>query len=129
MAVNVPVSWGELLDKITILQIKAVKISDADKLANVNHELQTLLAVVEATGPLSADVEAAMDGLRDANMELWDIEDNIRTCERDKRFDDEFIKLARSVYYTNDRRAELKKRINTLLGSELVEEKSYEDYA
>lgn len=129
MAVTVPVSWGELLDKVTILQIKAVKINDASKLANVQHELDTLTAVIEASGPLSAGVQAAMDGLREANTKLWDIEDNIRACERDKRFDEEFIELARSVYYTNDRRAELKKTINTLLDSELVEEKSYEDYA
>jgi hypothetical protein len=78
--------------------------------------------------PLSDEVAAMMDGLRDANEKLWDIEDDIRRCERDKRFDEEFIGLARSVYVTNDRRAELKKQINILLDSGLVEEKSYESY-
>ncbi len=128
MAVNVPVSWGELLDKVTILQIKAEKITDAGKLANVKNELQALQGVIEAAGELQQDVLDAMDGLRDANTKLWDIEDNIRACEREKRFDEEFIRLARSVYYTNDRRAELKKQINSMLDSGLVEEKSYEDY-
>ncbi|MDH3979607.1 MAG: DUF6165 family protein [Gammaproteobacteria bacterium] len=128
MAVTVPVSWGELLDKVTILQIKAERIVDADKLANVNRELAELTAVIERNGPLSSGVQALMDELREANTALWDIEDNIRTCEREKRFDEEFIRLARSVYYTNDRRAELKRKLNQLLDSALVEEKSYESY-
>jgi hypothetical protein len=128
MAVTVPVSWGELLDKVTILQIKAERIVDADKLANVNRELAELTAVIERNGPLSSGVQALMDELREANTALWDIEDNIRACEREKRFDEEFIRLARSVYYTNDRRAELKREVNQLLDSALVEEKSYESY-
>jgi hypothetical protein len=128
MAVTVPVSWGELLDKVTILQIKAERIVDADKLANVNRELAELTVVIERNGPLSSGAQALMDELREANTALWDIEDNIRTCEREKRFDEEFIRLARSVYYTNDRRAELKRKVNQLLDSALVEEKSYESY-
>jgi hypothetical protein len=128
MAVTVPVSWGELLDKVTILQIKAERIVDADKLANVNRELAELTAVIERNGPLSSGAQMLMDELREANTALWDIEDNIRACEREKRFDEEFIRLARSVYYTNDRRAELKREVNQLLDSALVEEKSYESY-
>ncbi len=129
MAVLVPVSWGELIDKVTILQIKAEKISDADKLANVNRELAELNAVIDSHGPLPDTVRVIMDELREANTALWDIEDNIRACEREKRFDDEFIRLARSVYFSNDRRAALKRKVNELLGSSLVEEKSYEDYS
>ena len=128
MAVTIPVSWGELFDKITILQIKAERITDAGKKKNVDTELAELLAIKDGAMPLADEVEVMMDGLRDANEKLWDIEDDIRRCERDKRFDDEFIGLARAVYVTNDRRAELKKQINILLDSGLVEEKSYESY-
>lgn len=128
MAVKVPVSWGELFDKITILQIKSEKIADAAKKQNVDRELSELLAVVDEAGPPGDEVKALMTALRETNERLWDIEDDIRCCEREKRFDDEFIGLARSVYVTNDRRADLKKQINTLLDSALVEEKSYESY-
>ncbi|MEZ5541533.1 MAG: DUF6165 family protein [Pseudomonadota bacterium] len=128
MAVMIPVSWGELFDKITILQIKAERMRDPDKLQNVRRELAALDAVMQAAGPLDADARAAMDALRAANAKLWDIEDDIRNCEREQRFDAEFVRLARAVYYTNDERAALKKRLNSLLGSELVEEKSYASY-
>ena len=128
MAVKVPVSWGELFDKITILQIKSEKITDAAKKQNVDRELAELLAVVDEAGPQGGEVKALMAALRETNERLWDIEDDIRCCEREKRFDEEFIGLARSVYVTNDRRADLKKQINTLLDSALVEEKSYESY-
>ena len=124
----VPVSWGELFDKITILQIKSERITDPAKKQNVDRELAELLAVMDSAMPLPGEVNAIMDELRAANSSLWDIEDNIRLCERDKRFDEEFIGLARSVYVTNDKRAELKKQINLLLDSGLVEEKSYESY-
>ena len=128
MTVMVPVSWGELFDKITILQIKSERITDPVKKQNVDRELGELLAVMDSAMPLPGEVTAIMDELRAANSSLWDIEDNIRLCERDKRFDEEFIGLARSVYVTNDKRAELKKQINLLLDSGLVEEKSYESY-
>jgi hypothetical protein len=124
----IPVSWGELFDKVTILQIKSERMQDEDKLANVRRELSELEKVLQTAGALAPDVVSAMDGLRVANAKLWDIEDDIRDCEREQRFDAEFIRLARAVYYTNDERAALKKRINLLLGSELVEEKSYASY-
>lgn len=128
MAVMIPVSWGELFDKITILQIKAERMQDPDKLGNVRKELAALDRVLQAAGTLRPEVAAAMGELRAANARLWEIEDDIRDCERENRFDDEFIRLARAVYYTNDERAALKKRLNLLLGSELVEEKSYASY-
>jgi len=129
MAVKIPVSWGELFDKITILQIKAEKITNPDQVKNVQKELNELENVLETTEPLSDDAVNIMNELRSANGKLWDIEDDIRSCEREKRFDEEFIRLARAVYYTNDERAELKRKANMLLGSELVEEKSYESYS
>jgi len=129
MAVTIQTSWGELLDKITILQIKAEKITDAGKKVNVDRELAELVSVMQKAGPLADEVMAVMEQLRDANARLWAIEDDIRRCEREQRFDEEFVRLARAVYMTNDRRAELKKRINMLLDSDLVEEKSYESYS
>jgi hypothetical protein len=128
MAVMIPVSWGELFDKVTILQIKSERMQDEDKLANVRRELAELEKVLQTAGTLAPDVVSAMDELRIANSKLWDIEDDIRDCEREQRFDEEFVRLARAVYYTNDERAALKKRINLLMGSELVEEKSYASY-
>jgi len=128
MTVRIPVSLGELIDKITILQIKSQKLTDVRQKTNVDRELAELEGVLSEIGPLSADVGTVMDGLRSANMKLWDIEDDIRRCEREKHFDEEFIRLARAVYFTNDERANLKRKINTLLDSELVEEKSYEPY-
>lgn len=129
MAVMIPVSWGELFDKVTILQIKSERMQDAGKLANVRRELAELEKVLQTAGTLAPDVVSSMDELRIANSKLWDIEDDIRDCEREQRFDGEFIRLARAVYYTNDERAALKKRINLLMGSELVEEKSYASYS
>lgn len=128
MAVMIPISWGELFDKVTILQIKAERIRDPAKVSNVRKELTELEKVLHTAEPLAAGVLEAMDELRVANAKLWDIEDQIRDCERAKRFDDEFVRLARAVYYTNDERAALKKQINLLMGSELVEEKSYASY-
>jgi hypothetical protein len=124
----VPVSPGELVDKITILRIKAARISDAQKLHNVRVELDALESTWRNCGaPIStvADDEAALQKVNEA---LWDIEDRIRDKERDRLFDAEFIELARAVYVTNDERAAIKKRINLALGSRLVEEKSYVQY-
>jgi len=128
MDIKVSVSFGELIDKITILQIKTEQIADQDKLSNIRHELNTLQSAWEQSGLEISIIQAEINGLKEVNQKLWDIEDAIRLKESKKRFDDEFIELARAVYFTNDRRAALKKQINLKLGSELVEEKSYTDY-
>jgi hypothetical protein len=123
----VPVSPGELLDKITILRIKVARIQDADKLANVKLEL----ALLEATwrdGGGGHDVAPDERALQDVNERLWDIEDRIRDKEARQTFDRDFIELARAVYVCNDERAAIKKRINMQLGSRLIEEKSYKQY-
>ena len=121
---RVPVSWGELLDKITILQIKDQRIGDPAARANVERELALLQHEGrEAMG--QPGLAALLDRLRAVNEELWDIEDRIREREAAADFDDGFIQLARSVYQKNDLRAALKRRINQVLGSRLVEEKSY----
>lgn len=124
----VPVSPGELVDKITILRIKAARISDAQKLHNVRVELDALESTWHGCGAPIADVAADETSLQRVNEALWDIEDRIRDKERDRLFDAEFIELARAVYVTNDERAAIKKRINLALGSRLVEEKSYAQY-
>ena len=125
--IEVPVSWGELVDKITILQIKSDRMSDAQKLANVRKELNLLS---EKLGSNAANPEVARltKALYDVNAALWDIEDDIRDCENYGDFGEKFVSLARSVYITNDKRAELKREVNGVLGSELVEEKSYQKY-
>lgn len=123
----VPISPGELLDKITILRIKAARIGAPDKLANVRLELDLLQKTWQASCG-GADVGADERALQAVNERLWDIEDRIREKEARKAFDAQFIELARSVYIENDQRAALKKRINLALGSRLVEEKSYQDY-
>lgn len=125
----VPISPGELLDKITILEIKSERIDDKQKLANVRHELRLLSEIwaVSVTGdPAIADLHARLKAI---NEELWEIEDDIRDQERQNNFDKRFIELARAVYVTNDKRAQLKKEVNRHLGSDIVEEKSYKDYA
>lgn len=124
----VPVSPGELIDKISILEIKSQRMSDPEKLHNVRTELTMLKETWSASEYSSADISAQWDGLREVNGKLWDIEDRIRDKEREGVFDPGFIELARSVYFTNDERAALKKSINQQLGSVLVEEKSYADY-
>ena len=124
----VPISPGELIDKITILEIKSQRMTDAAKLHNVRTELSLLSGTWQASPFSATDIGAEWTGLREVNARLWDIEDRIRDKERDGLFDAEFIELARAVYVTNDERAALKKRINTRLGSALVEEKSYADY-
>ena len=124
----VPVSPGELIDKITILEIKSQRMTDPVKLANVRTELALLMETWQSSPWSAADIGAEWAGLRGVNEKLWVIEDQIRDKERDARFDQEFIELARAVYVTNDERAAIKKRINAQLGSTLVEEKSYADY-
>ncbi|WP_425406894.1 DUF6165 family protein [Hwanghaeella sp.] len=128
MSVMVPVSWGELIDKITILEIKQQKLADPAALDNVRRELALLAAVRDEARPLPAGVAQATDALREVNEALWRIEDDIRDCERDKNFNKTFIELARAVYKTNDRRAALKREINTLMNSDIYEEKSYTPY-
>ena len=124
----VPISPGELLDKITILRIKCVRITDAAKLVNVRLELSRLEHSWTASVPAATDLVAEEKELARVNAALWDIEDQIRDHESEQRFDAGFIELARSVYLRNDERAAIKRRINLKLASELVEEKSYRPY-
>src|SRR5690606_14127266 len=130
MLIQAPISLGELIDKITILEIKAVHISDETKRKNVTHELtilnQKVDTLLDAAG--QAKLQPLKKAMKDINQELWVIEDDIRDCERAKDFSDKFIQLARAVYFTNDKRAAVKKDINVAFGSELIEEKSYKDY-
>lgn len=124
----VPISPGELLDKITILRIKSARMTDPAKLANVRHELATLEATWRGSGAAIPAVRADEAALQRVNEALWVIEDDIRDKELAQEFDAKFIELARAVYVTNDERAKLKKNINTALGSKIVEEKSYKPY-
>lgn len=125
----VPISPGELLDKITILRIKSARMTDAAKLANVRRELDLLERMWRESHYAKAhDVSADEHALQAVNERLWDIEDRIRDKERAKAFDAQFIELARAVYVENDERAVVKKRINVALGSTIVEEKSYAEY-
>lgn len=126
--IKVPISPGELLDKITILEIKAANIRDAAKLANVKIELQLLQDTWRTSGYANSNIDTEWQQLREVNQKLWKIEDDIRDKERERKFDQEFIELARAVYITNDERAAVKKQINTRLGSKIVEEKSYAGY-
>jgi uncharacterized protein DUF6165 len=125
MPLLVPISVGELLDKISILEIKAEAISDPARQANVARELAALEAVRGREVAALPELAALFVELRSANRALWRIEDEIRAHERGGQFDERFIDLARGVYRTNDRRAVLKRQINELTGSEIVEEKSY----
>lgn len=126
--IKVPVSAGELLDKISILRIKRDRLSDESKRRNVVFELQQLEAVAH-TELFGKDIYGALfQDLLEVNARLWDIEEAKRDCERRKTFDRHFISLARSVYLENDRRAHLKRTLNEMLGSEIVEEKSYAAY-
>ncbi len=126
--IRVPISPGELIDKITILEIKSERMSDASKVANVRTELSLLLNTWQASAYATVDVGLEWQSLRDINGKLWEIEDDIREKERAKEFDSRFIELARAVYVTNDERAAVKRKINDKLGSQIVEEKSYKDY-
>ena len=123
--INVPISVGELIDKISILEIKKDKLKNL-KLKNILNELSFLRAVLEKNKILIPD-EIFLQ-LKSINLTLWDIEDKIRIKEKNKEFDNEFIKLARSVYLNNDRRSETKKVLNMKFNSEIIEEKSYEKY-
>ena len=125
---QIPVSWGELLDKITILQIKLENLTSQDALNNVALELKQLQSIFFQSCPKAIKPKQLELELKKINQQLWDIEDKIRDKERNKSFDDEFIQLARSVYITNDERSHIKRRINETFGSDLIEEKSYAEY-
>jgi hypothetical protein len=127
-AITVPISPGELIDKITILRIKSRRIADARKLENVRLELEALERTWAASTYAREDIAADENELFAVNERLWFIEDDIRDKERAQSFDAEFIRLARAVYAENDTRAAIKRRINLRLGSEIIEEKSYSDY-
>lgn len=124
-SITAPIAVGELIDKISILELKAERIADPDKLRNVRLELQSLNGIKSAADLDTAEMKAFADELKSINGKLWDIEDAIREHEARRDFGERFVELARSVYLTNDRRARIKQRINLLYGSEIVEEKSY----
>ncbi len=128
MEIQVPISPGELIDKITILEIKSQRMSDERKLINVRSERDLLLATWKASAYAAKDIEAEWAQLRAINEKLWVIEDDIRDQERAGTFGEEFIRLARAVYFINDDRAAVKRKINEKLGSSIREEKSYADY-
>jgi hypothetical protein len=127
--IRVPVSVGELIDKITILEIKSERIKDPDKLENVRRELGLLQATWDESPLSGQDVSELKAGLKQVNETLWEIEDFIRVKEMERAFDEQFIELARSVYVNNDRRAALKRQLNEATGSTLFEEKDYPGYA
>jgi uncharacterized protein DUF6165 len=124
----IEVGAGELIDKITILTIKSERMTDAAKLKNVRHELDVLSAGRDENLEESAELTKLTAALKQVNEALWEIEDDIRQCERDKDFGEKFVALARAVYVTNDKRAALKKDINVLTGAQIVEEKSYTEF-
>jgi hypothetical protein len=135
-SVYVETSFGELVDKITILEIKSDRMTDPAKLVNVRRELETLIVSFDAVREAHATTEESrmrlaeiVVQLKRVNEDLWQIEDDIRDCEREQDFGSTFVELARSVYHQNDKRAAFKRQINDLLGSRLVEEKSYQDYS
>jgi transcriptional regulator of nitric oxide reductase len=127
--IQVPVSPGEVLDKITILEIKSERMTDPEKVANVRGELALLRETWVKSVQEDDVVRRLHDALKEINEALWEIEDDIRDKERVKEFDERFIELARSVYFTNDKRSQVKKELNLHLGSQIVEEKSYQDYS
>ncbi|MBC8339990.1 MAG: hypothetical protein H8E39_15020 [Alphaproteobacteria bacterium] len=127
-SVSIEIAPGELIDKITILEIKLERIKDEAKLANVRLEWETLTKARDAAIEPTPELDRLSAELKAANEALWEIEDDIRDCERDKNFGETFVQLARSVYISNDKRAALKREINELLGSSLIEEKSYAAY-
>ncbi len=129
MSIKIELSIGELLDKISILQIKAERIDDPSKVKNINKELDVLMSLWNDSPYSDTNLSSEINELKNINEALWDIEDKIRDKERNQVFDKDFIELARSVYFTNDKRAEIKRIINGKTGSELIEEKSYSDYS
>lgn len=128
MALKVDISFGELLDKITILQIKSERIKDAVKLMHIHKELELLQSLWESCKEVTINIKYEIYNLKTTNEKLWELEDAIREKECSKSFDDNFIELARSVYMTNDKRTELKRKINIKLNSDIVEEKCYAQY-
>ena len=128
MKVSVPISLGELLDKISILEIKNKKILDRSKILNIKKELNGLKKVLDELNINSSESNSLYNKLYKINLTLWEIEDSIRVLEKNEDFGEKFIELARAVYKTNDQRFEVKNDINKLFNSEYVEEKSYEDY-
>ena len=129
MSIKIELSVGELLDKFSILQIKAERIDDPSKVKNINKELDVLMSLWNDSPYSDTNLSSEINELKNINEALWDIEDKIRDKERNQVFDKDFIELARSVYFTNDKRAEIKRIINGKTGSELIEEKSYSDYS
>ena len=123
-----PISWGELFDKITILQIKLENLQDQNALKNVKIEYDELFKIYNNNFLEDENAKRLLADLKNINKILWNIEDDIRDKERDKNFDEEFIELARNVYITNDERSRIKKNINNTFGSQFIEEKSYSDY-
>jgi len=128
MKINVSISLGELLDKISILEIKNEKIKDEKKLNNVSKELISLNQTLKLLDLNSKDLKPLYDKLKEINLKLWNIEDDIRILEKEGKFEEKFIQLARNVYITNDQRFEIKNQINIFFNSDFVEEKSYEEY-
>ena len=128
MLINIPVSVGELVDKITILEIKKIKIKDKNKLLNVNREYKYLKETLRKKIKISLKIKNEILALKKINLKLWNIEDKKRRAERNKKFDSVFIKNARNVYIYNDIRAKTKHNINVLAGSKIIEEKSYSSY-
>ena len=124
----IPISWGELFDKITILEIKLKNVHEKNALNNVKKEHDKLRIIYENNFLENIRAKNLMHDLKQINQKLWKIEDNIRDKERNRTFDEEFIELARSVYLTNDKRSKIKRKINETFGSELIEEKLYADY-
>ena len=127
MIINTPVSLGELVDKISILHIKNINIKDEEKLKLIREELELLNQTLNKHIKKN-DIQNYLDSLIEINSKLWVIEDDIRDCERNKKFNQTFIDLARSVYFTNDKRSEVKLEINKKFGSKIIEVKSYEEY-
>ena len=128
MGINVSISIGELIDKITILEIKLEKINESDKKQNINHELDLLNSKYIKIKELNKEIENYFKQLKEINLELWDIEESIRDCERRNNFDSVFVELSRKIYIKNDLRFEIKNKINKKFSSEIVEEKSYSKY-
>ncbi|MGE4170285.1 MAG: DUF6165 family protein [Candidatus Margulisiibacteriota bacterium] len=125
----VPVAPGELIDKLTILELKLSHMSDPVKIKNVQYEYDELTAVLNQACPETPALSSLRTQLKTINQTLWDIEDDIRLCEKNQDFGPKFIELARAVYHTNDQRAAVKREINLLLKSSILEEKSYQNYS
>ncbi len=128
MTIQATISYGEFLDKLTILEIKKERIKDKNKLQNIQNELNSVTTAWQNCPASKVDIKAELAALKAINEKLWVIEDDIRDKERQQSFDQGFIDLARSVYFENDTRAKIKRDINVKLGSDLIEEKSYADY-